>query len=94
LAAVGKDIEPFPTACGLFFLQRSDALFDGLHLLLQALQILLEPGDLFFLGPKAWSGTGVSTATGATPVTVMVALMYTLVMTFRSTAHISHLLSY
>jgi hypothetical protein len=70
----------------LLLLQRSDALLDGLHFLLQALQVPLEPDDLFLLGPEAQPRAGMPTATAG--AAVMMAPMPATVMALRSTAHV------
>ena len=71
-------------------LQRGDTLLDGFLLLLQAVQVLFEPGDLFLLGPEAWSKAGVfaTTAVAAAVTAVMVAVMTFTVMPLVSTRHV------
>lgn len=58
-------------------LQGGDSLFDRRYLLLQALQVLLEPGDLLLCGPEAWPKGEMLTATAAS---VVMAMMATLVL--------------
>jgi hypothetical protein len=66
----------FPRRGLLLPLQRGDALFDRRYLLLQALQVLLEPGDLFLLGPEAWpKGEMLTAAAAAAAMPVMAAFV-------------------
>ena len=56
-------------------LQGGDSLFGRRYLLLQALQVLLEPGDLLLCGPEAWPKGEMLTATAAAAVMAMMAAL-------------------
>jgi len=72
----------------LLLLHLGDVLLNGLRLLLQSLQVSLEPGDLLLFRHEAWPAVGRGTAGADTAVMTAPA-----VMACSSATHVFHPLS-